>query len=215
MHGIVLKKTGYEVHVLERSATDALESEAAGIRVGPEVHDFIQQHVQPSSDYFVTAEMVQIMDGEGSVVQKIPPQQPLRTTTWKIVYDLLKSALLETLANEQVATYKTRQVVQDVEQIGEKVKVTSLDLDTGTISSIESDLVVAADGAHSAIRRKFCPEVIPRYAGYVTWRGRVPESAVSPKTREVLRDQCVILRVEGGYHISCVHSNNTYKYSGE
>lgn len=106
------------------------------------------------------------------------------------------------------ATYKTGHVVKDVKEVGEKVKVTYVDLKTGATGSMESDLVVAADGAQSTIRRKLCPEVSPevspKYAGYVTWRGRVPESAMPSKTREVLRDRCVIPRVEGGYQISYV-----------
>jgi 2-polyprenyl-6-methoxyphenol hydroxylase-like FAD-dependent oxidoreductase len=142
------------------------------------------------------------MDSKGNVVQKLPSQYALRLTTWKIVYDLLKSALLEHTEKTQNATYKTRRVVQDIKQAGEKVKATVLDLDAGTTAPVESDLLIAADGAHSVIRRKLCPEVIPQYAEYVTWRGRVPESAVSEATRDVLRDRCVILRVPGGYQIS-------------
>jgi 2-polyprenyl-6-methoxyphenol hydroxylase-like FAD-dependent oxidoreductase len=207
MHGIILKKMGFRVHVLERSASDILNSEAAGIRAGPEIHDFIQQHVPSPLDYSVTAQMVEIMDGEGNIIQKLPPQHPLRLTTWKIVYDMLKNALLQSIDGQQVAIYKTRQLVQNVEQSQEKIRVTVMDLETGTSMAIEGDLVVAADGAHSAIRKKLCPEVNPQYAGYVTWRGRVPEEAVSSRTREVLRDRCVILRVEGGYQISCVNSN--------
>jgi 2-polyprenyl-6-methoxyphenol hydroxylase-like FAD-dependent oxidoreductase len=77
MHGIILKKMGFKVHVLERNASDALNSEAAGIRAGPELHDFIQQHIRSPPKYSVTAEVVEIMDGEGNVVQRIPAQDPL------------------------------------------------------------------------------------------------------------------------------------------
>jgi 2-polyprenyl-6-methoxyphenol hydroxylase-like FAD-dependent oxidoreductase len=204
MHGIILKKMGFKVRVLERNASNALNSEAAGIRAGPELHDFIQQHVRSPPDYSVTAEVVEIMDGKGNVVQRIPAQDPLRLTTWKIVYDMLKSGLLESVDGQPPATYETRQLVQNIEQSGEKIEVRIQDLEKGTSRVIESDLVIAADGAHSVIRRKLCPEVKPQYAGYVTWRGRVPEEAVNSRTREVLRDRCVILRVEGGYQISCV-----------
>jgi 2-polyprenyl-6-methoxyphenol hydroxylase-like FAD-dependent oxidoreductase len=40
------------------------------------------------------------------------------------------------------------------------------------------DLLVRADGARSFVRQKMLPEVKPRYAGYVAWRGVVPESEV-------------------------------------
>jgi 2-polyprenyl-6-methoxyphenol hydroxylase-like FAD-dependent oxidoreductase len=207
MHGIILKKTGFKVHVLERSASEALNSEAAGIRAGPELHDFIQQHVPSPPEYAVATEKVEIMDGEGNVVQQIPAQEPLRLTTWKIVYDMLKKTLLQSVDGQEAASYETRHLVQDIEQCGEKINVTVVDQETGTSRTIESDLVIAADGAHSVIRKKLSPDAKPQYAGYVTWRGRIPEEVVAPRTRDVLRDRCVILRVEGGYQISSVPSS--------
>lgn len=210
MHGIILKENGFKVQVLERSATEVLDSEAAGIRAGPEVHGFIEQHVRKRFDYAVTAEKVEIVDRDGNVVDELSFPDPLRLTTWKIVYDMLKGALLEAVDGQQVATYQTRQAVQDVQQVGKKVEVKVMDLESGTSTSIESDLVIAADGAHSAIRKKLCPEVTPQYAGYVTWRGRIPETAVYSQTREALRDRCVFLRVGGGYQISCVTSTSPH-----
>ena len=40
-------------------------------------------------------------------------------------------------------------------------------------SRAEGDLLVAADGLHSTVRAQFLPELAPRYAGYVAWRGVV------------------------------------------
>jgi 2-polyprenyl-6-methoxyphenol hydroxylase-like FAD-dependent oxidoreductase len=155
----------------------------------------------------VTAQIVEIIDSKGNIIQKLPPQHPLRLTTWKIVYDMLKNTLLQSIDGQQVAIYKTRQLVQNVEQSQEKIRVTVIDLEKGTSMAIKGDLVVTANGAHSAIRKKLCPEVKPQYAGYMTWRGRVPEEVISSQTREVLQDRYVILRVKGGYQISCVNSN--------
>ena len=43
---------------------------------------------------------------------------------------------------------------------------------------IEADLVIAADGSASFIRRILQPELKPKYTGYVAWRGTVLESDV-------------------------------------
>jgi 2-polyprenyl-6-methoxyphenol hydroxylase-like FAD-dependent oxidoreductase len=40
----------------------------------------------------------------------------------------------------------------------------------------ETDFVVAADGIHSAVRKKLLPEALPRYAGYTCWRAIIDNS---------------------------------------
>ena len=43
------------------------------------------------------------------------------------------------------------------------------------------DLLVGADGLHSTVRAQYLPELAPRYAGYVAWRGVVEADALSPE----------------------------------
>jgi 2,6-dihydroxypyridine 3-monooxygenase len=50
------------------------------------------------------------------------------------------------------------------------------------------DLLVCADGASSTARGLLLPEVRPTYAGYVGWRGTVPEADLSPGCRSAVRD---------------------------
>ncbi|HYO78411.1 MAG TPA: FAD-dependent monooxygenase, partial [Thermoanaerobaculia bacterium] len=38
-------------------------------------------------------------------------------------------------------------------------------------TSVQSDLVIGADGIHSAVRRHLFPSIQPRYSGYTGWRG--------------------------------------------
>ncbi|KAF2449696.1 hypothetical protein P171DRAFT_517362 [Karstenula rhodostoma CBS 690.94] len=132
---------------------------------------------------------------------KIPPREPLRLTTWKTVYDMFLACLLEDSENPR-AKYRTGYLVQNVSEEREKICVTYYNGNDATQGVVEADIVIAADGAHSTIRNKIDPGMSPKYAGYVSWRGRVPESALSASTLKALRNRCVIHRVDGGYQIS-------------
>ena len=49
------------------------------------------------------------------------------------------------------------------------------------------DLVIAADGPGSSIRKMLCPGTERTYVGYVAWRGTVDESQVSEETKTLFR----------------------------
>jgi 2-polyprenyl-6-methoxyphenol hydroxylase-like FAD-dependent oxidoreductase len=48
---------------------------------------------------------------------------------------------------------------------------------------IEADLLVGADGLHSAVRAQLFDDGPPRYAGYTSWRGVTPAGAVATPSR--------------------------------
>jgi 2-polyprenyl-6-methoxyphenol hydroxylase-like FAD-dependent oxidoreductase len=50
----------------------------------------------------------------------------------------------------------------------------------------KGDLLVAADGNLSTVRRQYLPEVQPRYAGYVAWRGMLAESDMPAASRTAI-----------------------------
>jgi 2,6-dihydroxypyridine 3-monooxygenase len=62
------------------------------------------------------------------------------------------------------------------------------------------DMVVFADGVGSTARAALLPGVRPQYAGYVAWRGVVPESALSAPTRRAL-DDAITYYVYANSHI--------------
>jgi FAD-dependent urate hydroxylase len=46
-------------------------------------------------------------------------------------------------------------------------------------ANVRSDLVIGADGIHSAVRRHLFPSIQPRYSGYTGWRGVTRHSATA------------------------------------
>jgi 2,6-dihydroxypyridine 3-monooxygenase len=86
-------------------------------------------------------------------------------------------------------------------------EVVSFDLDGGGAgvtladgSLTHADLLVCADGVGSAARAALIPGVAPEYAGYVAWRGTLPERDAPPAVRGAL-DDAITYQVLDGSHI--------------
>ena len=62
-----------------------------------------------------------------------------------------------------------------------------LDRDKQEVKQTRADIVIGADGPDSFIRSKYLPDLKRKYVGYIAWRGTVPESEVSPSTRDIFK----------------------------
>ncbi|MGH3501078.1 MAG: FAD binding domain-containing protein [Nocardioidaceae bacterium] len=62
-----------------------------------------------------------------------------------------------------------------------------------------ADLAVFADGISSTARRRLLPEVVPKYAGYVGWRGTVAETDLSVETVSLFDDALIYATVPNGH----------------
>jgi 2-polyprenyl-6-methoxyphenol hydroxylase-like FAD-dependent oxidoreductase len=93
----------------------------------------------------------------GTVVAEVPADG--RLTAWARIYRALKDAL-------PPERYHCNQAVR---RVGQDAHSVTAELADG--SRATGDLLVAADGLDSTVRRQLLPSVEARYAGYVAWRG--------------------------------------------
>lgn len=76
--------------------------------------------------------------------------------------------------------------VTGLDEDGDHVRVHYKTMD-GRADSMLADMLIAADGPSSTIRKIFEPDVQRTYAGYCALRGTVPESEASDAALEVGR----------------------------
>jgi 2-polyprenyl-6-methoxyphenol hydroxylase-like FAD-dependent oxidoreductase len=93
---------------------------------------------------------------------------PQTLSAWDRVYSLLRTAF-------PASHYHQGKELLRVEQ--DRAGIAAVFAD-GT--RVGGDLLLGCDGLRSTVRGQFLPEVRPLYAGYVAWRGLVPESALPP-----------------------------------
>ena len=162
--GVALRGIGANVHIYER-VTGPMETRGAGIVVQGDLVNLLRQHHAP--DLPMTACRVRRYfdpDGGAGTTQAMPQQ----FTSWEAIYETLRA----TFPDDR---YHMGAAVSDVEQQGSQVIAT-----LNGERKVTSDLLLAADGANSALRHRFVPDAAPNYAGYVAWRGTLDESDTPP-----------------------------------
>jgi 2-polyprenyl-6-methoxyphenol hydroxylase-like FAD-dependent oxidoreductase len=161
----LLRLVGWEATVFER-ATGDLGDRGTGIGTREPLFAVMRRlslSIDPSIGVQVHSRIGLARDG--SIAYELPVAAV--TSAWSRIWRPLRQALPE-------AAYRGGMVLARVEQDSDRVTALFVD---GT--HVDGELLVAADGLHSTVRRQFLPEVQPRYAGYVAWRGVVEEQQLS------------------------------------
>ncbi|KAF7940820.1 uncharacterized protein EAE97_007006 [Botrytis byssoidea] len=160
--------------------------------------------------HFVTASKLEVVDAELNVMES--RSIPSKLTNWKTFYYRLRAnfdglkyeyvpkpppSLLE---EGQVVFYDVEKRVTDVSYNKEgELSVTYEGVQTEKNEVLHPDLVIAADGTGSVTRNIVFPNLKTQYAGFLTWRGIVPESAVSKGTINFLFDRCIRYHADRHY----------------
>ena len=159
---LLLRELGHDVTVYERSGAE-LEQRGAGIGFLPASHRYLTERARIDLDSVsVSTAFIRYLDRHGAIVHE--QAQPYRFSSWNTVY----RSLLHCFGPDR---YLLGRECVAVEQTGEAVHV-----HFAGGEQVECDLLVCADGIGSRARSRLLPDVGPVYAGYVAWRGLVPEA---------------------------------------
>jgi 2-polyprenyl-6-methoxyphenol hydroxylase-like FAD-dependent oxidoreductase len=209
---MVLLRQGHNVTILERSPTPLLQHQGAGVVAGGETQAFFTKHDRTRRPIAVTSQQRLYLNKKGEVVDRENTAQ--RMTSWDLLYylgranfDKVKSDYLpggeapEKDDTEGTARYEYGRVVRTAKEVGGRVEVVYEEVrpsqgdvslpDEGSShgakqSTLQADLLIAADGPSSTMRWLLLPSAPRRtYAGYVAFRGTVLESELSASAEEV------------------------------
>ncbi len=171
--GNMLQQAGWDVDIFERSARD-LDSRGGGIVLQPEVVALIRRSgIERDWDNLgVRSAHRVVYRPDGSVAQRQPALQV--QTSWSLIYSLMRSTISDIY-------YHKNRVLTDL-AFPDNQHVTAIFEDGARETG---DLLIGADGNGSFVRTLLWNDT-PEYAGYIAWRGLVPENDMPEQARQQL-----------------------------
>ena len=186
--GLLLRGLGCEVDVFERSS-EALQDRGAGIILLPHTHRYFDEHSPlDTAEVSIAPYWWTFLDRRGRVISKKPLGSLI--SSWNTIY----RGLLTDFGEDR---YHLRKEVTGFTQTEDEVTVMFSDGEETT-----ADLLVAADGINSLARSILNPTVSPAYAGYVAWRGTIPETDLSPQATEMTDNAMVYCLMPSGHSLT-------------
>jgi 2-polyprenyl-6-methoxyphenol hydroxylase-like FAD-dependent oxidoreductase len=186
--GLELASVGCNVEIFERSDR-VLDDRGAGIVMQAETMHLLRKYnLADEQDAGVWSHYRQYLEQDGTSASSSRSAQLM--TSWGLLFRRFRQAFPQERYHDGCS-------VLSVEQDGAAVEVRFADGRTE-----QGDLLVCADGARSTCRQAFLPDVQPRYAGYVAWRGVVPENMVDPTLLTTFEDHFTFFQMPSS-HILC------------
>ncbi len=172
--GLLLRDLGLDVTIHERSPAE-LQERGAGIGFLPDSYRYLVERAGvPLDEISISTSSIRYLGRDGAVVHD--QAHPYRFSSWNTVYRRLLGCF-------DRGRYFLGCEVTGFGDNGESVRV-----ELGPDHAIEADLLVCADGVSSPARRRLLPDARACYAGYVAWRGMVPEAELDECARTRLGD---------------------------
>lgn len=171
---LLLRDLGHDVTIHERSAAE-LEQRGAGIGFLPDSARYLVERAGTAIDAISTStDVIRYLGRSGAVQHEIAHRYHF--TSWNTVY----RGLLDRFGRERYLLGR--------EVVGRDDHDTHVSVHFADGSHDDVDLLVAADGVGSTFRRQLLPTARHAYAGYVAWRGMVPEHLVDAEVARTLGD---------------------------
>ncbi|MEX6690004.1 monooxygenase [Danxiaibacter flavus] len=163
--GIALLCRGYDVEIYERS-TGHMQDRGAGLVIQPDMMNYLNEyHISAKEVFGVPAYERQVLDSKGTVTHTF--QNDTSFTSWNYIWQQLK----DYFPNERYF------FGHQLETIEENEHHVTVHFSNGTRQT--ANLVIGADGYGSVTRNHFLPNTAPTYAGYVAYRGLIPENEMT------------------------------------
>ena len=183
---LLLHELGVEVDVYERSPAELAER-GAGIGFLPESARYLVERAGvPLDRISVATSHIRYLDRRGERVYD--GAHTYRFSSWNTVYRALK------------ACFPAPRYHLGHEMTGWAERDDAVEIHLAGRPARWVDLLVCADGVGSTARARLLPTVRPAYAGYVAWRGMVPEASLDAGTRAALAD-AITYHVYANSHI--------------
>lgn len=168
-----LQQAGWRVDIYERSR-ESLADKGAGLRMQ---HDMAQRltcaHI-PLGPNAVSPRWQRYFGPGNSTVFEQPTSQLY--TSWGALYRSLRHVIGD-------GHYHIGRGANSLKQLADGAAV---GFEDG--STVRADIVIGADGLTSTMRQWVAPDAGPKYAGYVCWRGMLPEAQLSDLARGLFAD---------------------------
>ena len=194
MHGIVLKRLGHNVHILEQNTKSERADLAAGITTHPQFDEFVNRHDLTKQPWSIHCNSVQFLAKDSKVKRRM--ERALEMTSWAVIYHRLRANFdayassfcpdpPKPTSNDGIVMFDLGKRATALTPNAEGVSISFEDILKNEQGVIQADLVILADGASSSLRSSLFPSLERKYAGYVALRGTVIESDVSEHCQKV------------------------------
>ena len=170
----LLRDAGHDVTVFERSRRE-LEERGAGIGfLGATYRYLVERGGVDLGDISVATDHIRYLDRHGSIAVDLGHRYLF--SSWNTVY----RNMLQCFDRDR---YLLAHELVDFDQTTDGVLARF-----ANGAGFEGDLLVAADGIGSMVRARLQPQARTDYAGYVAWRGMVPESSLPDEVVDLFGD---------------------------